>query len=73
MIDNVIIIYYKCNNNSNYEIDTNVMKKIDGINLCYFAVHSGPPNNTVKEYMLGADGVLYNYQSAINGVLQIEE
>ena len=49
------------------------MKKIDGINLYYFAVHSGPPNNTVKEYMLGADGVLYNYQSAINGVLQIEE
>ena len=49
------------------------MKKIDGINLYYFAVHSGPPNNTVKEYMLGADGVLYNYQSAINGILQIEE
>ena len=23
--------------------------------------------------MLGADGVLYNYQSAINGILQIEE
>ena len=56
-----------------YEIDLNVMKKIDGINLYYFAVHSGPPNNTVKEYMLGADGVLYNYQSAINGILQIEE
>ena len=56
-----------------YEIDTNVMKKIDGINLYYFAVHSGPPTNTVKEYMLGADGVLYNYQSAINGILQIEE
>ena len=55
-----------------YEIDS-VMKKIDGINLYYFAVHSGPPNNTVKEYMLGADGVLYNYQSAINGILQIEE
>ena len=56
-----------------YEIDTNVMKKIDGINLYYFAVHSGPPNNTVKEYMLGADGVLYNYQSAINGILQMEQ
>ena len=56
-----------------YEIDSNVIKKIDGINLYYFAVHSGPPNNTVKEYMLGADGVLYNYQSAINGILQIEE
>ena len=55
-----------------YEIDLNVMKKIDGINLYYFAVHSGPPNNTVKEYMLGADGVLYNYQSAINGILQME-
>lgn len=56
-----------------YEIDLNVMKKIDGINLYYFAVHSGPPNNTVKEYMLGADGVLYNYQSAINGILQMEQ
>ena len=56
-----------------YEIDTNVMKKIDGINLYYFAVHSGPPNNTVKEYMLGADGVLYNYQSAINCILQMEQ
>lgn len=56
-----------------YEIDLNVMKKIDGINLYYFAVHSGPPNNTVKKYMLGADGVLYNYQSAINGILQIEQ
>ena len=56
-----------------YEIDTNVMKKIDGINLYYFAVHSGPPNNTVKKYMLGADGVLYNYQSAINSILQMEQ
>lgn len=56
-----------------YEIDLNVMKKIDGINLYYFAVHSGPPNNTVKKYMLGADGVLYNYQSAINGILQMEQ
>ena len=56
-----------------YEIDLNVMKKIDGINLYYFAVHSGPPNNTVKEYMLGADGVLYNYKSAINGILQMEQ
>ena len=56
-----------------YEIDSNVIKKIDGINLYYFAVHSGPPNNTVKEYMLGADGVLYNYQSAINGILQMEQ
>ena len=56
-----------------YEIDLNVMKKIDGINLYYFSVHSGPPNNTVKEYMLGADGVLYNYKSAINGILQMEQ
>lgn len=54
-----------------YEVDLEVIKKVDGINLYYFAIHSGPPNNTVTEYMLGADGHLYDYELAINGQLKI--
>lgn len=56
-----------------YKIDLEVIKKVDGINLYHFVINGGPPNNTEKEYMLGADGNLYNYEAALNGILEIED
>ena len=45
--------------------------EIDGIKLYYFAIHLGPPNNELNEYMLGDDGHLYDYQMAVSGVLEL--
>ena len=54
-----------------YEVNTNMANEIDGIKLYYFAIHLGPPNNELNEYMLGDDGHLYDYQMAVSGILEL--
>lgn len=71
--EDLILEYAKIlgNNYYDYEVNTNMANEIDGVKLYYFVIHLGPPNDEMKEYMLGDDGYLYDYQMALSGMLEL--